>query len=188
MMDASAHSPSVSRARWRWPRLLMPAAWRFSIRELLLLTTAVAALVAAFLAWYRDRQPFARSLLSQEFGTVMHIRTAAAPLYSQPVQINGGGGGSGDRHSQTIEYSYSIALPRDVRGQFMSRLNSDAHQMMSKDRSRYRGITTNIADLSDFSYTYHGGPSRGVIVVRRVDRSDDEMHLSILIYEHEDQR
>jgi hypothetical protein len=169
--------------------MLTPAAWRFSIRELLLLTTTVAALVAVFLAWYRDSQPFARSLLSQEFGSGAHIRAAAAPLSSQPVLINGGGGGGGDGHTHTIEYGYSIVLPRDVRGQFMTRLHSDAQQMLSKDQKGCRGSSTGGGDdLSDFSYSYHGGPSRGVIVVRRIDRSDDEMHLGILIYEHEDQR
>jgi hypothetical protein len=166
----------------------LPGAWRFSIRELLLLTATVAALVALFLAYYQNSQPFAHSVLSKDFGKGPHIRAAAAPLHTRTVIVNGGGGGGGDPFAMTSEYSYTIELPRAVRGKFMARLDSDAQKMLKTDRPRYSGNTTGGNDLSGFSYTYQGGPSRGVIVVRRIDLSDDEMHLSILIYEHEDRR
>ena len=186
-MDTPTAAPSTLRPRPAWPKMF-PAVWRFSIRELLLLTTTVAALVAVFLAYYRDSQPFSRSMLSQEFGAGPQIRAAAAPLQPQIVLINGGGGGNGDQRTLTREYGYSIKLPRGVRGRFMTQLHSDAQKMLNKDRPRYVGGATGGNDLAHFSYTYHGGASRGVVVVRRMDLSDEEMHLSIFIYEHEDDR
>lgn len=185
-MEAPAQSPTAQATRW--PRALTPAAWRFSIRELLLLTTTVAALVALFLAYYRDSQPLSHSLLIQEFGSEPHIRAATALLDPQSAIIRGGGGSSGDGHAMTQEYGYSIKLPPALRAKFMAQLHSDAQRMLNNDRPSYSGNTTGGNDLTGFTYSYHGGPSRGVIVVRRVDLSDREMHLSILIYEHEDDR
>lgn len=172
------------------PRRLggLPASLRFSIRELLLLTTTVAALVAMFLAYRHDSQPFSQSLLIRKFGSGVHIRAAAAPLQPQTVILNGGGGGSGDQHAMTQEYVYSIELPRAVRGKLMAQLHNDATRMLTKERPRYSGNMTSGNDLTGFTYSYRGGPSRGVLVVRRTDISDDEMQLSILIYEHEDRR
>ena len=184
-MDTPAPSPTAVRSRPRWPSALS-VPWRFSIRELLLLTTAVAALVAVVLAYYRDSQPFSRSQLSQEFGSGRHIREAAARLHSHVVLINGGGGGGGDQRTLTQEYGYSIGLPPAARGQFMAQLHSDAQKMLNKDRPRFTGSRTGGNDLTHFSYSYHGGASRGVVVVRRTDLSDEEMQLTILIYEHED--
>jgi hypothetical protein len=182
--DSSANAAARS---WL-QHLLRLAIWRFSIRELLLLTATVAALVALFLAYYQASQPFSPSVLNQEFGSGSHIRAAAAPLHPQIVLIHGVGAGGGDQHALTQEYGYSISLPREVRGKFMARLHSDAQKMLNKDRPSFSGSSSGGNDLAGFHYTYHGGPSRGVIVVRRTDLSDDEMHLSILIYEHEDAR
>ena len=160
--------------------------WNFSIRELLLLTATAAALVAVFLAYYRDSRPFEQSSLPQDFGSGKQIRSAAAPLQSSTVIVNGGGGGSGDPHAWSREYQFTIGLTPAARGQFMTRLHDDARRMLDQDRPHYHGGADGGSDLAGFSYRYQGGGSRGVIVVRRVDVSDEEMHLSVLIYEHPD--
>lgn len=148
----------------------------------------VAALVATFLAYYQKSQPFAQSELIKEFGSGPHIRAAAAPLQPQIVLINGSGGGGGDQHAMVHEYSYSVELPQAVRGKFMTQLHSDAQRMLNKDRPSYSGGARGGSDLMGFNYSYHGGASRGVIIVRRIDLSEDEMHLGIFVYEHEDRR
>ena len=183
-MDTPAVSTSPITSRPS-RRSALWAPWRFSIRELLLLTTAVAALVAVFLAYYRDSQPFQSSHLIDNFGTGTHIRRVAASVHPQTAIINGGGGGGGNSEARTLSYGYTIELPKAARGPFMAQLERDAQTMLSKDRPASHGT---ISGDKDFTFSYHGGPSRGVLMVRRVDISDEEMDLSILIYEHEDTR
>jgi hypothetical protein len=191
-MDAPAILPApVSAPPHRRRRL---ALLTFSIRELLLLTTTAAALVALFLAYYRDSRPFVPSPLLNEFGSAQQIRAAAARLHPAPMMIvNGGGGGSGNADGTTREYQYSIELPRAARGQFMTTLHQDALRMLDEDSRtlrtgtpRYHGSADGGNDLRGFSYRYQGDGLRGVIVVRRVDISDEEMQLTSFIYEHPD--
>jgi hypothetical protein len=167
------------------------ALWTFSIRELLLLTTTAAALVAVFLAYYRESRPFVPSTLLNEFGSAQQIRAAAARQHPAPMMIvNGGGGGGGNAHGTTREYQYSIELPQAARGPFMTTLHEDALRMLDQDARPLRtgivGSSEGGNDLRGFSYRYECGGSRGVIVVRRVDVSDEEMHLNVMMYEHPD--
>jgi hypothetical protein len=181
-MDTAASSPPSAAPRPRG-RAALPGLLKFSIRELLLLTTTVAALVAVFLAYYRDSQPFQQSHLTKTFGTGPHIRKVAAAVHPQTVSVNGGGGGGGTGNARTIEYGYTLDLPVTARGPFMAQLERDAQAMLSKDRPASTGT---ISGYTNFTLSYHGGPSRGVLMVRRVDISEEEMDLSILMYEHKD--
>jgi hypothetical protein len=156
----------------------------FSIRELLLLTATAAAMVAVFLAYYRDSRPFRESSLLREFGG-KQIHSAVV-LHAKPAILSGGGGGSGNQHASSRELHYLIELPKTARGPFMTSLHQDALRMLDQDCPRYHGGADGGNDLRGFSYRYQGDGLRGVIVVRRVDISDEQMHLNVHIYEHPD--
>ncbi len=184
-MDAPAQSPTARQAHPRRPSAFAPATWRFSIRELLLLTTAVATFVALFVTYYKRSLPFSESLLCKEFGKSEHIRAVAAPMARSPV-INGGGGGGGNERNSTREFSYLIDIPRSLRANFMWKLEQEAQRMLKQDRPQYSGrMAWGGGNPPGFSYSYQGGQSQGTIHVRKFDVSDERMELVIFIDEHD---
>ena len=194
-MHHPLQSPPEEASAQRWPSLLTPAAWRFSIRELLLLTTTIAAIVAMCVVYYQNSTNYSESMLFREFGDADYLRKAAAPLHSPfpPHVVKKGlstGFDMGDG-AQARRHEHYLALPRSVRAKFMDQLHADAKRMIGEE---HRGTIGGLDyadfatedDLMGFTYEYHGGTSRGFILVRRVDVSDDEMHLITVISERED--
>src|SRR3970040_1896428 len=103
--------------------------WRFSIRELLLLTTAVAALVGLWLAPYRQSRPYQSSLWIESYGQSQHLRTIAASAgCAQNLQVNGGGGASGSGLERFKSFRYRLAIPKPLAGRFLAALRHEAHR------------------------------------------------------------
>ena len=165
-----------------------PSYWRFTLRELLLVTLAASAILALMLnrRWYGP--PFLQpSVLLQEFGMPDPVHAAAQRCKLSRRSLEDTGGtytSSGNMASRFI--SYRVDAPPGVRDQFLSELRSDARHMLR------RGGHTTIFDqpmLSDkdragFRLTYRGPHSRGQIIVRPVDLSGEQMDLMIFVYEH----
>ena len=168
--------------------------WRFSIREMLLLTTAVGAMVAVFVAYYRQSVPLVKSRLYEEFGTTEYLRAVGAPLHSRPPQLLVTNGTTHTHEGSDANCRVSertLGLPHQSRPEFIRKLHQDAVGLIKTDHRSLVGELRNGQtkdDLQGFTYRYRGGKTRGVLHVERVDLSDEEMHLSIVIYEHADER
>jgi len=157
--------------------------WRFSIRELLLLTTTIAA-VAAFVAdQYRKTLPFHPTKLAAEFGQYDHIRHLLNHI--QPSRLVDSSGNTSDA---LIEREYLIELPQTLHKELLERLNNDALEMLKKDGCKVRGHGRGRGDelIQTFQVKYSRQGMRGIVVFRLVRRSDDLAALFILIYEQAD--
>ena len=111
----------ASRAEGNILRTARP--WHFTIRELLLLTTAFAALLALFLTYYRQSRPYVQSRWMQQVGQPAILRAAAVRAgHAGRLDINGGGGGGGGRGIYHLSYEYRLGLPVELRGKFVAEL------------------------------------------------------------------
>ena len=160
--------------------------WRFSIRELLLLTTAAAALVALGIEYYRESRSYQSSLWIETYGQSQHLRAIAASAGYPQMQVNGGGGSSGSGLARFQTFRYHLTIPKPMRGNFMESLRQDAHSRIGKERGSVSGGSTggNQGDLQCFGLSFESQGRRGRLDVDRVDTSDEEMLLLIRIYEH----
>jgi hypothetical protein len=161
--------------------------WRFSIRELLLLTTAAAALLALALAHYRQSRPYQSSRWIDSYGSSQHLRAIAAKAgYTQNLQLNGGGSSSGSGVARFQSFRYRLAIPKLARGGFMDALRQDTYGRIRKERGYVNGGSTRgqKGDVHSFGLSFESEGRRGRLDVDRVDLSDEDMLILIRIYEH----
>ena len=109
----------------RGGRIAHMAAWRFSIRELFLLTTAAAAILALSLVLIDRRLPVRESALARDFGAWNQF-SAALETVSPNSAITGTRKTAG-RHGRALscEYTYSMDLAPALHGQLMGELANE---------------------------------------------------------------
>lgn len=162
--------------------------WRFSLRELLLLTTTVAV-VAAFVAnnLSRQPQPFSPSRLSAEFGQSGHLVSALKRAgQKNHVPFSGGGGRSGHGNAMHADRMYYLDVPPELRGPLMQQLEQDARAMLTKDQLEVRGTGKSKSGdiVTAFELAYYGAALQGHLAVRTINLSGDRIALLVYIYEH----
>jgi hypothetical protein len=162
------------------------AAWRFSIRELFLLTTAAAAVLALTLVLIDRRLPVPGSALASNFGAPSQVSTAAQTVSPDSAVV--GSWVDADRHGRAFscEYAYVINLAPAQQGQLMGVLEADARGMLTKQGFAIEAGSSGTSNLHGFTLWYEGHSRRGFVVARRLNVGPEKMELSILIYEHDE--
>jgi hypothetical protein len=174
----SAGSTSLPRQSWR----------RFSIRELLLLTAAVAA----FLAWaglfYQRSRPYRRTSIPDRVGNLQDIRTICQSLGHRPKSYSAGGGGSSNMHATTRTYDCRIDLPAAQRGAFMLAYRDHIKGLLEKHADRVWGAatTSDAGGLSGFGFEYSKDGAQGTVAVRCASGGD--LTLFVFIHEYDARR
>ena len=158
--------------------------WRFSIRELLLLTAAVAA----FLAWagllFQRSRPFTRTAIPDKIGNVQAMRDACQTIGHPLRSYSSGGGGSSDMHATTRTFDSNLDLPAELRGAFMTAFRKQVFAILVKEADRVYGEGTSRdgQGLRGFELTYEKGSAHGRVIVRT---QTGEKELSVLVFVHE---
>lgn len=159
--------------------------WRFSIRELLLLTAAVGA----FLAWagllYQRSRPYERTAIPDRIADLQEIQNICRTLGHSPSSFSSGGGGSSNQHETTRTHEFRIDLPRDQRGPFMDAYRQHILDLLNKhaDGVWGAGATSDGQHLRGFEYDYGKGATRGHVIVRTA--GGDDFTLLLIVYEHD---
>jgi hypothetical protein len=158
--------------------------WRFSIRELLLLTAAVAA----FLAWagllFQRSRPFARTTIPDKVCSHALMRTICKSIGHEPNSYSTGGGGSSNMHAANRSYDCHIDLPGDLRDKFMVAYNQHVLAVLDAEADRVAGAGTSRdgKGLRGFSFEYEQGSTHGTVIVRC---APSEKELSLFVFVHE---
>jgi len=175
----SESAPARRRGAW----------WRFSIRELLLLTAAVAA----FLAWagllFQRSLPFQRTTIPDTVGDFQNIRAICTKLGHRPASYSSGGGGSSNMYATIRSYDCQVDLPAKLRGQFMANYREHIRATLAKlaDRVGGAGSISDGRGLKGFDYEYDKGRVHGTVVVRSTS-GDDGLSLFIFVHEYDSRR
>ncbi|HEX5104397.1 MAG TPA: hypothetical protein VFV87_11330 [Pirellulaceae bacterium] len=161
-----------------------PSPWRFSIREIMLLTAAVAG----FLAWanlaYQRSRPYRRTPIPDTVGRFDDIQRICTEIGHRASSLSSGGGGSGDPYTTTRTYECRIDLPKPLRPEFMKRYRERLRAMLDKHAENVSGAgtTSDGTGLRGFEYDYRQGRARGTVIVR-TSGSDEDFFLFLFIHE-----
>jgi hypothetical protein len=163
--------------------------WRFSIRELLLLTAAVAA----FLAWaglfFHQNRPYQRTKVPDEIGRLEVLLEISRKLGHSTSTTSSGGSGRSDMYSTSRTFDIMLDLPRELRGPFMEAYLAHVREILAKHAtsSSAGGTTRDEWGLRDFEFDYSTGTTRGSIYVRSMG-GNGELSLFIFLHEHDSRR
>jgi len=160
--------------------------WRFSIRELLLLTAAVAA----FLAWagllFQRSRPYEPTRIPDLVGNFQNVRTICESLGHRTSSFMSGGGGGSNMHETTRTHDCRIDLPANLRGEFMTAYRQHVLGVLEREADKVwgAGTTSGYGGLSAFDLEYSKGNTRGHVIVRSAAGGED-LTLLVLIHEHD---
>jgi hypothetical protein len=164
--------------------------WRFTIRELLLLTAAVAA----FLAWaglfYQQHKPYQRTKVPDEIGRLEVLLEISRSLGHKASSSSSGGSGRSDMYATSRTFDIALDVPRELRGKMMEAYREHVRKVLAKHvtlSSGGAGTTRDALGLRDFEFDYSQGTTRGSIYVRSMG-GDQDFSLFIFLHEYDSRR
>jgi len=185
MNPAEPMRPGTTRALLQ--RFGLPS-WQFSIRELLLLTTAVAALLAlagVCGVYYERSQKFRETAIPNRILEMDQIVTICNELGLPPPSITSVGGKLRDWDGCQDQRELTIQSPPQQRAALMDALcrhvrevvrECEVEKSMNRRRSGANG-------LNGFNISYQKGTTVGSVTVHSVDESQ-VVRVSVLVNEH----
>ena len=115
------------------------------------------------------------------------MRTLGQRLGLPPRGIRDTGGRyTSDGRAASRFLGYRVALPPASRDQFLAALRGDARDMLQRSANRvvFDDAVSSDKGRAGFRVVYQGRHSRGELVVRPVDLSNEELDVTIYVYEH----
>ena len=166
--------------------------FNFTLRELLLAMVAVGALLALAVKSYERAQPFVTTGFYQLLDGAKSQTIVAASGQRLGVNVKSLGAGASESSggkSASRELRLTIRAPLEYPGLLLGELQRESQQMLEQDECSVlssggasEGTKRNI---TQFSFDYEKGATRGHVFVHRVPTSEDSWQLFILIHEFE---
>jgi hypothetical protein len=168
------------RASW-----LARAPWRFTIRELLLLTAAVGAFLAWANLYYRREKPFRETPIPRQLSDKKVILAICNGVAAPSPSYTGAGDGSSGTEGCEYVRDVRIEMPRQLRGAFMNAYRNHVWRIINEhaDQSWGAGTHSDGRGLYGFHYRYSKGDVRGSVFVRCHDGAEN-ITLFVFIQEH----
>jgi hypothetical protein len=173
----SPAAPAVRRPR---------APWRFTIREIMLLTAAVAGFLAWANLFYQRSKSYQRTAIPDHLGNFDKVQAICRSLGHHIASYSGGGGGSSGPHGTTRTYDCEIDLPRNLHGEFMQAYREHILEVLVKHSKSVSGGSTSRGNqgLRAFNLEYDKGKTHGTVAVRSM-ANDNGLTMLILVHEHQ---
>jgi hypothetical protein len=190
LIPAAVESPShpVTTSRTGLWRLLSQSSWQFSIRELLLLTAAVAAFLAWAGLYYQRTRPFQRTAIPDQLADFDALQVICVKLGHPVSSYSAGGGGSSDMHDSTHCYERHLSFPPSRRGELMEAYREVVRDTLAKNADHHSraGSISDGTGLRGFEFSYSRGQTQGSVFIRCSD-AKDEIDLFIFVHEYQAQ-
>ena len=160
--------------------------FRFSSREMLLATVAVAAVVALFI----QRRPFDTHAMLDSFDFRKSVRDACRDLGLAAQMASSSSGGSGMEGGYYVESTVRLKQLslEDAERQLMPELQRRFESLLARDagtiHSRGQGGSENFQRLERFSFGYHRGTIRGFVRCYLFPDRNDSLRLLITMNEY----
>jgi hypothetical protein len=177
--DLASSSPTPTRPLLRTP-------WRFTIREIMLLTAAVAGFLAWANLFYQRSKSYERTAVPDHLGNFDHVQTICRSLGHQIASYSGGGGGSSGPHGTTRTYDCEVDLPLNLHGEFMEAYREHILEVLFKHADTVSGGSTTRGSqgLRAFNLEYDNGKTHGTVAVRSM-ANDNGLTMLVLVHEHQ---
>jgi hypothetical protein len=160
------------------------ALWQFSLREVMILTIAVAAVLALAV----QSRPFHQTEFFDSFNETLLFQTVCARL-NLPAEIPASGGGHSVGSNKAVrDYQLHInAPPTKDAGRVVAELRKEVEALLNRQGCDIHGRGTvgepENNQLSAFQFDYVRGSTEGDIYVTSHRADDDRWELRILIHE-----
>lgn len=153
--------------------------FRFTIREILLATTAVAALLALARTYWKDSQPLHRTALTdQHFIPTEVEQFAKAKGFSRHFSHTGGGSGSAKFHQSIRSGKYSFDLPRALHDNLVHELRQSILDKIAAGGCRIRGRSSG----SHWEVSYGDNSMDGVVELMTASEYGESDRLHVMFF------
>ena len=185
MTDEDAKSGRFLGYQWRLTH--QPTVWRFSIREILLATAAVAGLLAAVIANRQSPEYFTPSQLFDS----LDIRVVLVDLNHPEARRRAGPirGRRGAASYRRIDYELPLNSARA--DEALRELHFALRKEIEKAGASVvqdHGLDSSRSPLSPVEIQYQAGPRCGVIIIAPAEHFGDQLVLRTWIYEWPNRR
>ena len=148
-----------------------PSPYQFSLREMLLLITAIGATLALVLQNVQHWAPLQGTGLTRDFSLQLSVNQIAL---SQGIRGrdsgSGGGGASSGPESREVSFSYGFRIPKKDRQAVYTALRGQIERMLADSECRIDGGGSG---GRSFHSRYQNDSLRGVVKVEMRDDSTD---------------
>jgi hypothetical protein len=162
------------------------SAWRFSLRELLLLMTTVAAVLALARVYYRRSEPFVPTKFSEQFWKPGQIALAMQRAgVSRPLSLQGSGGPHSHTESCSGSAHYVLEADDQELQNLIAELLREAERQIQKEEGRFIGQGSDAGlGHKGVSLEYRVDQTFGHIYIAGDPISNQKARLFIFIHEH----
>lgn len=180
--DLPAPTTSAERPRASW---LARAPWRFTIRELLLLTAAVGAFLAWANLYYQRERVYRETPIPRQLSDMGRVLTICKEIGAPSSSHTTGGSGSSGTEGGEYVRDITIEMPTRFRGAFMHAFRTHVWTILKEhaNQSWGAGTSSDGLGLRGFQYRYSKGDVRGSVFVRCHDGTEN-LTLFVFIQEH----
>ena len=167
------------------------SAFRFTLREILIGTVAIAALLALAVKSYKDVRPFKPTSFYEQFDVNNVKKTLAAICKKSEIPFRAPGSRSSSGMSGSVadrQATISISTPNVKPGSIVTELHRKVEGLLKEHKCQIEGYgySGRLKDnsLSGFSFQYRRDTTVGHVFVYTVPGSGDNWELVLIMHEH----
>lgn len=154
-----------------------PSPYQFSLREMLLLITAIGASLALVLQNVQNWAPLHGTGLTRDFSLQSSVKQIASSQgLGGAVSGSGGGGASSGPESREVSFSYGFRIPKKDRLAVYTALRGQIEKLLAESECRIDGGGSG---SRSFHSRYQNDSLRGIVKVEMRDDSTDLEYVHI---------